>query len=285
MVGAILAGGGFAATSVPLYWYGLGRDIWTVPFEDITKMLIGYYHGEWVYAVAIFFTKMSLLLFYLRVFPVRNIRIQVYVLMGCLVTYSILAVAVSCNQCRPVWGAWEYWHGEADISCLDRNALGWASAVVNMSLDIAIIVLPLRPLSKLAMSKRKKAQVIIMFMVGTFVTVVSIVRLQSLIHFSHSTNPTWDYREMGYWSQIEVHVGNVCACMPATYSLLKKALPSIMGSSGVKSKDTMQSDDTGGYLSHSSKPTRIKEDHEQNFVRLQDFEPGKGAVREATSTA
>jgi len=192
MVAAIITSAAFAGMSIPLYLNGLGKDIWTLPFGHITDMLYvrlpcqpildtpsfavsfqavdkatqAYYHGEWIYGFAIFFTKMSLLLFYLRVFPVRSFRIQVYVIMAVLVMFTVTGTIVSTNQCTPVQGAWEYWDGEQQFHCQNRNAVGWSSAVVNMSLDIAIIIVPLRPLSKLAMSWRKKIQLIIMFTVG-----------------------------------------------------------------------------------------------------------------------
>jgi hypothetical protein len=140
--------------------------------------------------MAVFFTKMSLLFFYLRVFPHKAFRIQVYCVIGAVCVYTLLGTVVSIFQCTPVRGAWEYWDGEEHFRCRDRNALGWSSAIMNMTLDIAIILLPIRPLMQLVMSRRKKIQVILMFLVGIFVTIVSIIRLRSLIAFANSNNPT-----------------------------------------------------------------------------------------------
>jgi hypothetical protein len=86
------------------------------------------------------------------------------------------------------------------------------------------------------------------------VTVVSIIRLKSLIEFANSTNPTCeqtfcfpfsclpsdlggqelivigDYVPLGYWSGVEVNVGVICACLPAIRSLIVRACPGIFDS-------------------------------------------------------
>lgn len=67
-------------------------------------------------------------------------------------------------------------------------------------------------------------------MVLTFlysVTVVSVLRLQSLINFANSTNPTWDNWIVGWWSTIEVNVGMICTCLPTVRLILVRAAPRI----------------------------------------------------------
>lgn len=79
------------------------------------------------------------------------------------------------------------------------------------------------------------------------VTLVSILRLNSLIHFASTENLTckyenlssqfsniywWgtgDYVGIGYWSTIECDVGVICACLPAIRSLLRRVSPKLFG--------------------------------------------------------
>lgn len=49
--------------------------------------------------------------------------------------------------------------------------------------------------------------VALMFGVGTFVTVVSIIRLSALIHFAKSSNASWEFYDVSVWSTIEICVG------------------------------------------------------------------------------
>ncbi|KAK3216222.1 hypothetical protein GRF29_8g2631770 [Pseudopithomyces chartarum] len=58
---------------------GLGQDMWLVPFNNITKVLEIFYYTELLYLTAISLTKISILLFYLRIFPQRNLRRAIYV--------------------------------------------------------------------------------------------------------------------------------------------------------------------------------------------------------------
>lgn len=59
------------------------------------------------------------------------------------------------------------------------------------------------------------------------VTVISIVRLQSLITFANSSNATWDNLPVSLWSTIEINVGIICACMPTVRLLLLKLFPKL----------------------------------------------------------
>ena len=82
------------------------------------------------------------------------------------VCYLIAFVLVSVFQCHPIDGAWLRWDGEHPAKCQNINAQGWAAAAINMFLDIVTMVLPLRELSKLSISLRKKMQLMVMFTLG-----------------------------------------------------------------------------------------------------------------------
>jgi hypothetical protein len=59
------------------------------------------------------------------------------------------------------------------------------------------------------------------------VTIISIVRIKSLIDFTTSFNPTWEQFDVALWSTVEVHVGVICACMPSLQHIIQRLLPSI----------------------------------------------------------
>jgi hypothetical protein len=75
------------------------------------------------------------------------------------------------------------------------------------------------------------------------VTVISILRLQSLAQFANSENPTWDNFSVAQWSTIELNVGIICACMPSLRVLLVYLFPKVLGSSNALNK---------GYYVHNS---------------------------------
>lgn len=66
------------------------------------------------------------------------------------------------------------------------------------------------------------------------VTVVSILRLQALLAFATSTNPTWDNYNIHFWSTVEINIGIICACMPAMRQILVWLFPVVFGGSTLR---------------------------------------------------
>ncbi|KAI8931820.1 hypothetical protein NX059_011457 [Plenodomus lindquistii] len=188
-----------------------------------------YFIDESIYLTIVTLTKISILFVYLRIFPKKSFRRIVYFFIGLNGLYLLIFIFISVFQCTPVSYAWTYWHGETQGVCRNINAQGWAAAIFNIVMDLVIIILPLRELSRLVMNWKKKVQLLLMFCVGGFVTVVSIIRLEYLIHFANTENATWDLAPFGYWSTIEMDVGVMCACMPSLHSLFKRYWPRVFG--------------------------------------------------------
>ena len=80
--------------------------------------------------------------------------------------YIIAFVTATALQCIPIRIAWEHWDGEHHGKCINLNADAWASAAVNILLDLVVIVIPMRELSKLAMTRRRKVGIMCMFLGG-----------------------------------------------------------------------------------------------------------------------
>ncbi len=63
------------------------------------------------------------------------------------------------------------------------------------------------------------------------VTIMSIVRLQALVEFAKSNNPTWDNFPVSLWSTIEINVGIMCTCMPTLRLMLVRVFPALSAGS------------------------------------------------------
>ncbi|CDM36432.1 Extracellular membrane protein, CFEM domain [Penicillium roqueforti FM164] len=257
-----------SALSVVLANTGLGKDMWTLPIDNITHILYVYFWDELLYLSILPLTKISICFFYLRIFPDRRFRTATYVVIALNVSYWIAFVLISVFQCRPLPGAWHRWYGEENYKCNHINAQGWSSAVLNMVLDIIVMALPLRQLYGLNLSMKRKSFVICMFSLGIFVTLVSILRLNSLIHFASTTNLTWDYVAIGYWSTIECDVGVICACLPAIRSLLRRISPRFFG-------DTEQAKSSSYAMNSRSRGTSVPVQNKSSdgpFYRFDDLD-------------
>lgn len=69
-----------------------------------------------------------------------------------------------------------------------------------------------------------------MYFPPSSITVVSILRLRSLVKFgTDAMNPTWEFFGVGLWSTIEINVGIICTCMPTVRLLLVRLFPRWLG--------------------------------------------------------
>lgn len=176
--------------------HGLGLDMWDVSMGSVTKILYLYFWDEMFYVTSLSLTKISILFFYLKVFPGRAFRWCVYVLIAANILYAVVFDLLLAFQCNPIPGAWRSWDGTYPAKCISINILGWTAAAINILLDLAVIALPLPELFRLSMSIKKKVQIVLMFAVGFFVTFVSIIRLRSLVQFGNTQNVTREYSYM-----------------------------------------------------------------------------------------
>ncbi|KAK3048241.1 hypothetical protein LTR09_010402 [Extremus antarcticus] len=110
-------------------------------------------------------------------------------------------------------------------------------AAINIILDLVVFVLPIPKILRLNTSTSKKIGICLTFLVGLFVTVVSIIRLQKLSQHLTSSNATWDIIPIAIWSQAEVNVGVVCACMPSFARLIRQFWDATVGTLITKVSD------------------------------------------------
>ncbi|KAL1613299.1 hypothetical protein SLS54_010758 [Diplodia seriata] len=225
------------ADSFYLTKYGFGKDIWTLPFETITNGLWVFYIQEHLYVLCTALAKISLLLFYLRIFPDAGFRKVVWGTLVFTLCFGTSGILVFAFQCTPINYAWHGWDDEHAGSCVNLGVFVLTCATLNIVLDFWVIVLPIPGILKLQSSVRTKLQIVTMFCTGFLsITGVSIYRAVMLRKFA-TKNPTWDYFDGGYWSMIEIDVSIICNCMPAIRKLLGHVTPKVFGTTQKASTD------------------------------------------------
>lgn len=103
----------FSAITVPLANIGFGKDIWTVEFPKITKILKLFFAEEMLYVSGLGIVKISMLLTYLRFFSSPTFRKAVFVLIVLNAIYVVVFMSMVALQCRPLsytWYAILLWH-------------------------------------------------------------------------------------------------------------------------------------------------------------------------------
>ncbi|KAI1072972.1 hypothetical protein LB507_009021 [Fusarium sp. FIESC RH6] len=213
---------------------GMGRDVWTLEPDQITNFGRYFYVMAVLYFALQCFLKLSMIFFYLRIFPTKGVRKSLWTSVGFTSLFGIVFVFVTIFQCRPISYFWTKWMHDADHpgTCADINAITWSGAVINIALDFWILGIPLSQLKKMNLDWKKKWGVGMMFSVGIFVTIMSILRLSATVRAGTSgANSTWEYLAVTKWSTIEANVGIVCACMPSLRILLVRIFPKVLGTS------------------------------------------------------
>ncbi|KAF1944009.1 hypothetical protein EJ02DRAFT_442956 [Clathrospora elynae] len=211
--------------------HGLGQDIWTLQPSDITEMLRWFYVMASLYFTQVAVLKLTLVFFYIRVFPAAGVQRLLWGTVVFVVLWGFSYIVVAIFQCKPIPYFWKKWDGMHEGHCLDINAITASNAGISIALDFWILGIPLWQLYGLKMDWKKKVGVALMFCVGTFVTVVSILRLRALMHFAASSNASWEFYDVSVWSTIEICVGIMCACLPTVRLLLVRIFPMLGGSS------------------------------------------------------
>jgi hypothetical protein len=200
-----------------------------------------------MYLAIITLTKISVLFFYLRIFPNRGFHAAAYVIMGWVSISGIIFLAMQIFQCIPISYSWEGWIGTyGPHKCVNINALASTAAGFSIAQDVVILLFPLPLLARLQVSWRSKIEVMVMFSLGIFIVITSCIRLRSIVHFARSSNPTWDYTDALIWTGLEAAVSIIVVSLPAIRVLVKRISPKLVASiSKIRGSTSSNSRQTG----------------------------------------
>ena len=119
-----------------------------------------------IYITILGLCKLSMLVFYLRIFPSKLFKLACLGLIMCTVCYTIIFICFAVFQCLPLSYTWEGWKGESQGKCVGLASRAYASAGINIVLDVGVLILPAPSLWRLNLSIRRKIGVFLMLGVG-----------------------------------------------------------------------------------------------------------------------
>ncbi|KAF1835918.1 hypothetical protein BDW02DRAFT_264401 [Decorospora gaudefroyi] len=202
---------------------GLGNHMWDVPTHKFNAfMKIGGTGGPIFYHLSALLFKVSLCAFYLRFALSRSLRTAVHAVAVITVIYSLLAAFPFVWVCQPMS---KYWNLSSPTgSCIDLDAFFLSIACINAATDLALLVLPLFIIKDLRLPARKKAGVAALLMTGSIVCVVSLIRLETVVHgmLTAATDVTWVLATNFTWLVVEMWLGIICTCLPTLYTFIRK---------------------------------------------------------------
>ncbi|KDB20632.1 hypothetical protein H109_07385, partial [Trichophyton interdigitale MR816] len=178
----------FSTTQNVAVGYGFGKHDWDITDEQEKKSLKWILVAQVLYKLVICLAKVSILLLYLRIFYVHQYFRRICI---CLVVFTILSgiafIPPTIWQCSPVEA---YWDRSIPHTCLSSFPNWLSYAIINITTDVILLVLPVQQILRLQLTKRDKIALILVFLLGSFVCITSIYRVTLVAASSGTTDVT-----------------------------------------------------------------------------------------------
>ncbi|KAI4094348.1 MAG: hypothetical protein LQ344_002248 [Seirophora lacunosa] len=121
------------------------------------------YAGYQTYGPAIALIKMSVLLFYRRIFATAQFRLRTNIVGALVIVWLVINTFLTAFQCRPIR---KFWSPLTPGHCIDALGIILGLQAANVALDIIVLTLPIFAVLKLQMSMVKKISVLGIFLLG-----------------------------------------------------------------------------------------------------------------------
>ncbi|KAI8663358.1 hypothetical protein NCS57_00936400 [Fusarium keratoplasticum] len=206
---------GYTTATVIQTTWGLGlKSLEDMPDENVYTFGLVQYIGAPFYVVGIYGFKMSLLLSYMRVFP-GNYRIAAIIVAVIISMAHIAFICVFLFLCTPIAKQWD--PSITGGHCADAVPFYLSFSALTILFDVMILVLPFPALLKSQIQLRKKVVLLGLFGLGIFVTIVQVIRIQTIQNLKNYL----DSSKAILWSIIETNTGIIIASIPTLSPLVK----------------------------------------------------------------
>ena len=116
-----------------------------------------------LYASALTTIKLSILIFYQRLFITTRFKFVTSVVGGVVLAWWLAVILLQILQCRPTEAIWDV---SVPATCLNPKAYYIGVAVPNIATDIVMLCLPVRMVWRLQISIVNKVGLTITFLTG-----------------------------------------------------------------------------------------------------------------------
>ncbi|KAI4253158.1 MAG: hypothetical protein L6R42_007692, partial [Xanthoria sp. 1 TBL-2021] len=163
-------------------------------------------------------TKISILLFYIHLFPTKVFRFAAYSLIVVVSAWMIQQVLASLLLCHPISINWD---ASVNGTCGNVAANCLAGAGINTLTDILILILPMPIIWRLHVPLRNKVILSLIFGLGSLICIISIIRIKKLFLYTTSPMMAPPFDSDGprnnsapvLYTVLESCLGVICACL------------------------------------------------------------------------
>ncbi|KAL4815061.1 hypothetical protein BDW67DRAFT_176582 [Aspergillus spinulosporus] len=199
----------------------VGRSGWDITqydrltLERRSKIVLA---NNCLYNTTVSLAKISILLFYRRIFTTsKTFLAATWVMGGLVLGYWLSCIFGLIFAYNPVQAQWKSWLPHTSIN---NQAFWMAMGIINIVYDITILCMPQPLVWSLQMTRRRKILLSGVFALGGFVCVTSIVRVYYL-SWTQIDNITYTLYLAGIWTAVETNLSVICACLPTLPNLIK----------------------------------------------------------------
>ncbi|KAF3032399.1 hypothetical protein E8E11_000395 [Didymella keratinophila] len=160
--------------------------------------------------------KSSILVMYKNIFDTRKFRTVVFVVLACVIGWTISFTFSHLFTCYPITVFIEPYYGN---SCVETVPMFLALLHTDVLADFVILILPIPMVLSIKLDMKKKLVVIGMLMLGAAVCAVSVTRVIATYsiaeeYIKHPNDVIYYTAPVFFWTNIELSLAIVCACLP-----------------------------------------------------------------------
>ncbi|RYC59125.1 hypothetical protein CHU98_g7078 [Xylaria longipes] len=190
-------------------------------------------------------TKLSMLAMVRRLTTASSNKIEgaaVLFLAALITTNCFIFIIVEIFQCRPISAAWTI--PNSPKHCINEEVHLMSANIINTVTDFIVVLLPIRTTMALDIPTRHRVVVISLFGIGLIASSIGIARTYFtwLLLTTADHDTTWRAWDVWLSSLVELHLGIICASVPATRPFFASHLASMLGFTNTRRKSIVLSD-------------------------------------------
>lgn len=198
------------------------------------------FSGSFLYPACITFVKLSILFQYRRVFASHSdgFKWQINFLIVIVTAWGLGIMVTACFLCTPIDKLWNL-DPTAPGRCIDIVKFYYGLQIPNILTDVLIIVVPIREVMTLDLTRKLKVGAIAMFLLGAITLSFDIVRLVAMIALKGVVDQTCKSKltpfaplpadtcytdhivDAALWTTVEPSVAIIAVCIPSVRSLTR----------------------------------------------------------------
>ncbi|KAI1341336.1 hypothetical protein F5Y15DRAFT_414450 [Xylariaceae sp. FL0016] len=255
--------------------YGWNIHIWDLTSKQMVKGRQVSIAGQSIFLFASGFSKLSILVSYLRIAVVGSWFRRLTWVTIAIVTAAIPSfLLLLWLQCRPASSYWNLLLLTRD--CIPEGPPLMGQTTTTVLTDFMVYVLPMPTLWNLKLPLPQRVSLMVLFGFGSVVVIAGCMRTYYIHYVEYQTyDVTWEGFYLWIWAAVEANLGVICGCAPVLKPLL---WPSKSGVVRSGYGYTGQASNTTGSRQWTKKKVASRSsldfESDEDLVRLNDIEAG-----------